>query len=188
VTIELYADNDHATQCQKVENSLLDRDAFRVDEWGGDDLELTIRNSNGRKIGPLKLEKVIRDHDGQKYFLGYKARHSLVPDRPYWYYVYQTVERRGGVPIKFYELEVFEANNENCMNEVPERYAGFARLECPPIDAVPDSKETADRKAAHKNIRNPTVPPAIKASKNRGATTTDKELPSGGGGEPPPKN
>jgi hypothetical protein len=158
VTIRL---NDHPTQCRDDLMEALEKgDVFRIDEWSKDHLQFTLVRGS-KIIVSGKLNPLIEEIGGSKRRLGYYLDTMVKSNgqtRPARYNIYLSHIKQNGQAVRYYSIEVFE-ESQLCRNEMPNNNISRYSKDCRNVAVE--------------------LPPTVSG---------DGQLPSGGGGEPPPKN
>lgn len=170
--------NPHLSGCDRVAlNALKEGDLVRVDEWGPDSLELQVLR-DGTSVFHSSQPRVFLEPsevelDKKKVRIGYFAK-ALVNSSdvkkpgpvPVSYYVYLRNSVQAGRPIRWYDIEVFDSSPA-CQAEIPgQATAGTTGVAC--SLGVHDVDPPG---LGPKRVLEPPLP---------------RQLPSGGGGEPPP--
>lgn len=164
VTIQHSIINDpkHKTNCMLVKNALERGERLRVDDWGKGNLELTIRGPNGYVVSHVPLVPTEFDwSDGKRTKVGYYADVThpdfVKPVRYHIYLAYRATEQERGNRV-LSKYYVVEVFDPSDKCRAEEASAKISKLvDCATVPVL--------------DPKNPNV----------------RQLPSGGGGEPPPK-
>lgn len=160
----------HPTECKEIaKEALKTGDVVRVNEWGPDRLELAILRDGQSVFHPSRprvfLDPATATIDGDTHTIGYFADALVYADAsrtgkavPARYYVYLADMVQDGATIRWYQVEVFD-DSKKCREEIPGNpAAGTEVVKC-------------DLGAGSAPVR----------LRGQGV----KQLPTGGGGEPP---